>query len=1163
MKDNGFVHLHLHSEYSLLDGAIKFDDLISRVSELEMGAVAITDHGNLFGAYEFYSKARKKGVKPIIGCEIYVTPTLKLDKPSDGKNFHLTVLCMNEKGYSNLSNLVTRGYFEGLYRRPRVDHEMLSEHNEGLIVLSGCLSGELSQAIFKRYPDPPEKVVSTYREIFGDRYYLEVQATGVNEQKRVNSELKKLGKKLDVPLVATNDCHFLRRDDYEPHDVLLCIQTGKKLEDEGRMKFPGDGFYLKTRGEMEETLRGFSDALDRTVQIAERCDFEFKDEGYRFPQFEAGGESSVRSLRELAPRLLAERLSSRKISENSAEYSERLEYEIDEICKMGFADYFLVVADFVRYAKENNIPVGPGRGSVAGSLAAYALGITDVDPVVHKLIFERFLNPGRISMPDIDMDFCAEGRDRVIDYVSEKYGSENVVQIGSFGRMSSKAVVRDVGRVMGIPYGEVDKVSKLIPSFRGKVHSIEKAVKEAPELKKLVEGSEQIATLIEMAKHLEDMTRHSSTHAAGVVIASEKISNRVPLYKGTNGETVTQFDMHALESLGYVKFDFLGLKTLTIIQKTVDLIRSRKNGSAPTLEIDHMPTDDEKVYKLFTKGETHGLFQIESSSGMVSMLRKLKPESFDDIVAALALYRPGPLDSGMVEDFIKRKRGKARVSYPHPLLEDILSETRGLFVYQEQIMQTASICANYSLADADLMRRAMGKKKPLEMKAQREKFVSGALDKGIEKAKATELFEIMEKFAGYSFNKSHSTAYALITYQTAYLKVHHPAEFMCALMTVDSASDKDKLIAHITECRKMGIKVLPPDISESMSGFTPVDEKTVRFGLSALKGVGEEAVSAIIAAREEGGAFEDLFDFCARVQTKRITKKVFEMLIKSGALSSFESNAAKLLNSLDTIAAYYAAMDSSGDAGGQSSLFSSDSGAITKPVLPEAERWSDEQTAEYELEAVGLFVSSHPMTRYAEQLKVFTSHADTERFSSLTDKTEVSIAGVVRSLAIKTTKSGKGLFGRLALEDLKGSVECVIFNDAITKSRNLLEQKTEPVILTGNVDGPEDKKQMKVREVLSVSEFLSRASRVTISVDESTANVANLSKLENIFKQHRGEAKVDLNLGVEGKTVSIEVGKYGVEASPDFVREIESLLGDRALAFEVRNGGAERKPPFG
>ncbi len=1149
MKNN-FVHLHVHSQYSLLDGAIKFDELVDRVKELDMGAVAVTDHGNLCGAREFYNEAAKKGVKPIIGCEIYITPTLKLDNPGDGKNFHLTVLCMNETGYTNLSNLVTRGYFEGFYRRPRVDREMLAEHNEGLIVLSGCMSSELSRAIFKSTPETPENIISTYKEIFGDRYYLEVQATGTPEQNRINKSLKKLGEKFDIPLVATNDCHFLRRSDHGFHDVLLCIQTGSKLEDRNRMRFPGDGFYLKSREEMEKSLKGYSDALDRTVQIAERCDFEFKGEGYRFPKFPLeNGLDADGFLHKLALGKMKERLAVRGITgEEIEKYTERLDYELGEICKMGFADYFLVVADLVQNAKTNGIPVGPGRGSAAGSLAAYALGITDVDPIVHKLIFERFLNPGRVSMPDIDIDFCTEGRDRVIDYVSEKYGRENVAQIGTFGKMSSKAVVRDVGRVLGVPYSEVDKISKLIPSYRGKVRKIEQALKESPELRKKVEESDDMTRVVELAKPLEDMVRHASTHAAGVLIASEKISDRVPLYKGSKDETVTQFDMDAIQELGYVKFDFLGLRNLTVIRKTIDLIEEKSNGSAPDLDIDRMPLDDEGAYKLFVNGKPHGLFQVEASSGMASMLRRLKPEKFEDIVAALALYRPGPIDSGMVEDFIKRKNGKARVSYPHPLLEEILSETHGLFVYQEQIMRTASVCANYTLSDADLMRRAMGKKNTAEMKAQREKFVSGALENGIEKGKAAELFDIMEKFAGYSFNKSHSAAYALITYQTAFLKAHHAAEFMSSLMTVDSANN-DKVISHIAECRKMEIKVLPPDVNESMAEFTPVDSGTIRFGLSALKSVNDDVVADIIAAREEG-AFTDLFDFCSRVKSKRLTKKVFEMLIRSGAFDSFESNRAKLFGSLETVVSFYMLKQSAAD-NGQGSLFNSLESEAVIPPLPEVEPWSEQEMLESELESLGLFVSKHPMERCAEQLKIVSSCVDSSGFEELKDRKEVCIAGVVRSFSTKVTKSGKGQFGRIVLEDLKGSVECVIFNDAITRNRLLLEQKIHPVVLIGTVDGGEDKKSLKVKEALSVHDLMAKKHRVTISIDGEAADGDTLIKLENIMKQHGGGSKVDLNLKVDGKTVSINVGKYGVAATDGFVSEVKGLLGDRSLSLDV------------
>lgn len=1144
MKNN-FVHLHLHSQYSLLDGAIKFEELVDKAKEFGMEAVALTDHGNLFGAYEFYEKAKNVGIKPIIGCEVYVTPTLKLEKPSDGKTYHLTVLCMNEIGYKNLSNLVSRGYFEGFYRRPRIDHEMLSERNEGLIVLSGCMSSELSKSLFSKDHKQALGIASMYREIFGDRYYLEVQATGLPEQNFVNKELKKISNELDIPLVATNDCHFLRREDARPHDALLCIQTGSTLDEEKRFKFVGDDFYLKSREDMETTLEGFEDAIDISTEIAKRCDFEFKTNGYKFPEFKVPeGKTLNEYIYGLARQKLDKKLIENEIpDEQISTYKDRLEYELKIICQMGFAGYFLVVADFINYAKTHKIPVGPGRGSAAGSLVAYALGITDIDPIPYNLIFERFLNPERISMPDIDVDFCGEGRDELIKYVTEKYGEDKVAQIGTFGTMSAKAVVKDVGRVLGIPYGEVDRVSKLIPSFRGKVFSIEESLKQVPQLKELVDDFKELQGLIELAKPLENMVRHASTHAAGVVISNEPIADYIPLYKGARDETVTQFDMNCIEKLGYVKFDFLGLKTLTVIDKAIKFIWDNQEDNEEKFDIIKIPLDNKDVYKLLSSGNTRGVFQIESS-GMKELLKRLKATTFEDIIAVLALYRPGPLDSGMVEEFVKRKNKEKKVNYPHPQLKEILKETYGLFVYQEQIMQTASEVADYTLGDADLLRRAMGKKKPSEMKAQRKRFVSGSIKKGLPKKKASELFDTMEKFAEYSFNKSHSTAYAIITYQTAYLKAHYPAEFMSSLMTLES-NNTDKIISNITECKKMGIEVLAPDVNESMSGFTPVEGK-IRFGLSAIKNVGESTVEAIILTRETDGPFKSIFDFCSRVEARKLNRRTFESLIKSGAFDSIEPNRAKLFASVESLLSYTSLKQQS-SVEGQHSLFSLDE-SVPVPTLNDIEPWDEKVLLQNEMDVLSFYVTSHPMSKYASELNKITSNCDSESVQEVSTKQNITIAGVVRSLEVKHSKSGSSIYGNLVLEDLKGSVEVIIFNDTLRKSLGILEEKVEPVVIKGFIDPSEERAKIRASEVYSLKQ-LRNDSSIHINIEESNATLENLDQLREIFLSHPGESIIFLHINTDSGEAVVEVGNCRVDVQDGFINRVENLLGESVVSL--------------
>ncbi len=1139
---DGFVHLHLHSQYSLLDGAIKFEELFPQAKEFGMQAIALTDHGNLFGAYDFYKKAKETGIKPIIGCEIYVTPKINPDNPSEGKTHHLTILSMDQKGYQNLSRLVTTAYFDGFYRRPRVDHELLDKHNEGLIVLSGCLNSELSQAIFAKGTKGALDVAAMYREIFGDRYYLEVQATGLPEQKRVNKKVREIGEKLKISIVATNDCHFLRREDTKPHDALLCIQTGSSIQDENRFKFQGDQYYLKSQQEMLGDLEGFEDAIERTADVAKRCNFEFEQTGYKLPEFKVEGDKSLDEyMLELSREKLHEKVSLGLIPEEKIdEYTERLESELKIILEMGFSGYFLVVADFINYAKSNGIPVGPGRGSAAGSLVAYVLGITEVDPIPYDLIFERFLNPERISMPDIDIDFCGQGRDEVIRYVTEKYGADKVAQIGTFGTMSAKAVVKDVGRVLGIPYADVDKVSKLIPSFRGKVFSIERALKEVKELRDLIKSSPQLQEMIELAKPLENMVRHSSTHAAGIVIANEPLADHIPLYKGSRDEIVTQFDMNSIEELGFVKFDFLGLKTLTVIDKALNIIKDNYDSDR-WVDIDRIPLDDKEVYKLLTTGRTRGIFQIESS-GMKDVLFKLQPTQFEDLIALLALYRPGPLDSGMVDDFIKRKHGKQKIQFPLEELKEILNDTYGLFVYQEQIMQTASAAADYSLGEADLLRRAMGKKKPEEMKAQRQRFLKGAKNKGISDKKAKELFDTMEKFAEYSFNKSHSTAYALITYQTAYLKAHFPAEFMAALLSVESGNT-DKVISSITECKQMGIPVLAPDVNESMAGFT-ASNGAIRFGLSGIKNVGGSTVQAIIDAREEGGVFETIFNFCERVEGKRLNRRTFESLIKSGAFDSLGAHRACLMESLDTLLSFTSIKQKS-TAEGQHSLFASND-SVTMPDLIEVVEWREKEVLASEMEVLGFYVTSHPMAKYASEMRNLMTSLDTEAVLEIKEKREVSIAGVVRSIVIKNTKSGSGIFGNLVLEDMKGSVEVVIFDKLLRAHRAILEEKVEPIVVKGMVEPNEDQVKLRALNIMPLKDMRA-GSIVTIIFNKNRSTRDNFMQLRQILDKYPGSSEVHVHINTDDGESVLEVGDFRVEVQDNFIYDVEELLGEGSL----------------
>jgi len=892
------VHLHVHTHYSMLDGAIRIDDLIQRCLDYNMKAVAITDHGSMYGALEFYEKAKKAGIKPIIGCEFYIAQKSRFKKDQDaGHNFHIVLLAMNRTGYQNLLKLATIAQTEGFYYKPRIDNETLNEHNEGLIALSACLHGEVPWRITHNDYDGAQKRAAELKELFGDRFYLEIQENGIPDQKIANDGLLRLGQELDIKVVATNDCHYLNKEESYAHEVLLCIQTGRTISDPKRFRFSTDDLYFKSPEEMRCQFSFCPDALKNTLEVAERCNLELKFDKHYFPNFPVPEGETLESIfaqscqNGLARRFDHMRKSKPLTEEQEKIYQDRLVHEIEVIQYMGFAAYFLIVADFINWAKKQNIPVGPGRGSGAGSLVAYSMQITDIDPIPYGLIFERFLNVERMSMPDFDVDFCKDRRDEVIDYVRNKYGgAEHVAQIVAYGSMKARAAIRDVGRVLEIPLPKVDRIAKLIPEEL-KI-TLDKAIDKEPRLRDAMK-EEDINELLTIAKTLEGLSRHKTIHAAGVVISPTPMTDFLPLCVGQNKEILTQYDMKYTEKTGLIKFDFLGLKTLTVIDRALKLIHK---DIGTVVRLDSIPLDDPKTYDLLCRADSLGVFQLESN-GMRDLLKKMKPELFSDLIALVALYRPGPLESGMVETFVETKHGHRPPEYPLPQLQDVLEETYGVIVYQEQVMKIANILAGYSLGDADILRRAMGKKIPAVMEQEREKFMTGALKNNIPEEKATYIFDLMAKFAGYGFNKSHSAAYALIAYQTAYLKAHYPAQYMAALLSCDM-DNTDKVVKYINECKSHSIDVLPPDINESNQDFTVIND-LIRFGLAAVKNVGVAALDSIIEERENNGAYTSLGDFCGRIDPSRVNRKVIESLIQAGAFDSMDCFRSQLMEILD------------------------------------------------------------------------------------------------------------------------------------------------------------------------------------------------------------------------------------------------------------------------
>ncbi len=1177
-----FVHLHLHTEYSLLDGACRVDELLDQALLLNMPALAVTEHGNLFSSVVFHDKARQRGIKPILGCEVYVAPGSRLHKAGgvgETTANHLVLLAETNEGFHNLIKLVSAGYTEGFYYRPRIDKELLAQHARGIIGLSSCLKGEVPSELRADQAERAARAAATYRDILGPgNFFLEMQFQGIDEQRVVNRGLVPIARDLDIPLVVTNDVHYLRRDDFRPHDILLCIGTGRSVADQERLRYHGDQFYLKTAEEMAEVFRDFPEALRNTVAIADRCNVDLGGTVNHLPTFDVPAPFTLAAYFEHVvregfllrlPRIRALRDQGR-VHRTLEEYEQRLQFEIDIIKKMEYPGYFLIVWDFIRYAREQGIPVGPGRGSAAGSLVAYCLRITDVDPLEFDLLFERFLNPERVSLPDIDIDFCERRRGEVIDYVTRKYGRENVAQIITFGTMKARAVVRDVARVMDIPYVDADRVAKQIPPALDM--TLDKALAENPALRDLQQNDPRVADLLEVAKRLEGMTRHASVHAAGVVIAPRPITEFAPLYKGQRDEITTQWGMKEIERIGLLKMDFLGLSTLTLIQDALDQI-DRTTGTR--LDLTAIPMDDAKTFQLFCDGQTLGIFQFESS-GMRDILRRAKPQRFEDLIALNALYRPGPLRSGMIDDFIGRRHGKVAITYELPQLEPILRETYGVMAYQEQVMRVASDLAGFTLGEADLLRKAMGKKKADVMQAQRQKFLLGASQRGIPDGKASHIFDLMEHFAGYGFNKSHSTTYALLAYQTAYLKANYPWHFMAALLTIES-QNTEKLATYLGECRERGVPILPPDLNASEIAFTVVPDG-VRFGLGAVKNVGEGALASILEVRRAHGRITSLYRLCEDLDLRAVNKRVLESLVKAGALDSLmpPEMAATGAQAHAFRPRLLAAVDGAVEHGnrhqkdrdrGQAQLFGGEPTGDGEPhdvALPPAAALTDAQRLAFEKEAMGLYLSGHPIDRFAEDLRAFGARAladllagpetengdgseerDTEPAGRTSE--EVSVGGIVAGFRPLKTRKGDRM-GAFMLDDPAGAVEVVVFPDAFSKAAQLI-QNDALVLVKGRFERDDESMRILASEVHPIDVVRERLAReVAVVLRMPPHDRRTLQALSDLFARHRGDRRVVFELDVQkdGRWLRVRAdlsSQYRVRPSERLAAEVERICG--------------------
>lgn len=1158
---SNFVHLHCHTEYSLLDGAIRIKDLCERAKEFGMNACAMTDHGNMYGAAYFFQACKAAGIKPILGCEVYVCHdhTDKSQETGKKRN-HLILLAQNNTGYHNLIKLVSHGYLDGFYYKPRVDKPMLRRYSEGLICLSACIAGEIPHAILADNMDGARRLAQEYADIYPGQFYLELQHNGLKEQKVVNDGIQQLAAELNLPLVATNDCHYLNKDDAYAHEVLLCIQTQTTMNDPGRMRFETDELYFKSPQDMEKNFGQIPEALANTVRIAEACNVELDFGHHYFPVYPLPeGASLASEFRRLATDGLETRLAKhpKRDSIDADAYRERLQYELKVIEEMGFPGYFLIVQEFINWAKDHGIPVGPGRGSAAGSLVAWSLRITNLDPMPYNLLFERFLNIERVSLPDIDVDFCERRRGEVIRHMVDRYGEGSVAQITTFGTMKAKGVVRDVGRALGMSFQETDRIAKLVPDTPKM--TIDKAMELEPELKKIYQTEEPVKHLVDTAKRLEGLARHASTHAAGLVVSDKPMEEYLPLYLGKRGELVTQFDGPMTEKTGLVKFDFLGLKTMTLIQDTLDNIVSQ-GGVAP--DLDNLALDDPEVYDLYSRGDTDGIFQVESS-GMRQYLRLLKPGCFEDIIAMLALYRPGPLGSGMVDEFIKRKHGQVEVVYPHKSLKNCLADTYGVIVYQEQVMQIAQIIASYSLGGADLLRRAMGKKKAEAMAKERVNFVAGAQKNGIPEDNANNIFDLMEKFAEYGFNKSHSAAYALISYYTAWLKVHYKVEFMAALLTSEMGN-QDKLLKYISCCKNMGIDVLQPSVNASQRGFAAVDGKVV-FGLGGIKNVGDEAIREIVEARVEKGPYKSMLDLCSRVNLRKASKRVLEALIKGGACDCLGATRSSLQACLDIVVTR-AQKNNRTEASPQASLMAMSPKTKENEVpgvgieINEAhlQELSDEEKMRAEKEALGFYLTSHPLQPFArtiERLGLNTIESLREKSSGA----QVRCAVLVTNMKEVITKGKGERMAFVEIEDLTGHAEITFFPRDYAKVRELLHMEM-PLCLYARLESGqqgnsqeiadsdgEEETPAEIKLLGQNAQLLTEICKTSdtpykLTIPYSRLTEGDLMKLREILANYKGDTRVIAQVEMETCWCHMALKGLRVEPGPELDKQVENWM---------------------